>query len=413
MQQISASQSPLQAIPRFPTIDLLRGLSILAVILLHTWLRFSFASLEVAQGMPRWLGHLLFRNGGNGVTIFFAISGFLITFTSFQRFGPLAAMRPSIFYRIRFARIAPLLLLLLAILSLLHLLHVESYVINKPHASLPGALLSALTFTLNWYEAVHMHSWLPACWTVLWSLSIEEMFYLFFPIACLLLLRLRRGLPLFVTLLLALIVAGCFARTVWSRGDDLAQENSYLAGFGNIAVGILAALLARSFATRERTLAPKLLLGLQALGATLILLFAFYPRWHWVRPFMHFTAISGTDDALLALGTGLVMLASVLRSRPQPSGFADRLTAPLRWFGRHSYELYLAHEFLVLAGVALYLRYIHRNSALPLLLTTAAITLATAPLAWLLARFFSEPLNRRLRPHRKVTAPQVVQLSHT
>ena len=425
---------PPLAPPRFDTIDLLRGVSILAVILLHISIRFGIAGFHVTQGLPRWFASFVFRNGGNGVTVFFAISGFLITYTSLQRFGSLAAMRARVFYRIRFARIAPLLLLVLAVLSLLHFLHVDGYVIHKPHASLPGALLSALTFTLNWYEAAHMKSYLPACWTVLWSLSIEEMFYLFFPIACLLLLRSRpnsnrshpdwsdaassrhavegppnlfsstgHGTPLFILLLVALIVTGCFARTVWSHGDGLAQENSYFAGMGDIAVGVLAALLAHRLTSRSQPLAPALLLALQSLGATLILLFAFYPRWHWIHPFMHFTARSGTDDAFLSLATCLVMLASVLRPRR-----GILLLAPLRWFGRHSYELYLTHEFIVILAVNHFLKLQVTRNPGPLLAWTAAIVFLTAPVAWLLARLFSEPLNRRLRPRQKVAAPQTV-----
>ena len=62
------------ATPRFETVDLLRGLSILAVVLLHSWLRFFFSDIQVGTGLPKWLAHLLLRNGGNGVTIFFAIS---------------------------------------------------------------------------------------------------------------------------------------------------------------------------------------------------------------------------------------------------------------------------------------------------------------------------------------------------
>src|ERR1700743_1036413 len=104
------------AAPRFETVDLLRGLSILSVVLLHAWLRFYLNDIQVGTGLPRWLSHLLLRNGGNGVTVFFALSGFLITLTSLKRFGGLERMRPGMFYRIRFARIAPLLLLTLAVL---------------------------------------------------------------------------------------------------------------------------------------------------------------------------------------------------------------------------------------------------------------------------------------------------------
>ena len=375
---------------RFDTIDVLRGLSILGVILLHIWIRFQLAGFHIAAPIARSWRHLVFFNGGNGVTVFFAVSGFLITSTSLRRFGSLAAVRPGRFYRIRFARIGPPLLLVLAVLSVLHMLHLEDFTIHKAHASLPGALLSALTFTLNWYEAVHMKAYLPACWTVLWSLSIEEMFYLFFPLACLLLLRVRRGMALFMGLLLALIAISPYAHTGWAHGDDLAAENSYMAGMGHIALGCLAALIAHRLA--QRAVPGKVLLALQLTGAALLALYGFYPLWLWLKPFMHVTGVSGTDDTLLALGACLVMVGSTLRNRP-----GSPITAPLRWMGRHSYELYLTHEFVVICVVNHYLKVQVSRPPGPLLAYGAVILALCLPLAWAMARFFSEPLNRRLR----------------
>ena len=65
----------------------------------------------------------------------------------------------------------------------------------------------------------------------------------------------------------------------------------------------------------------------------------------------------------------------------------------LRWFGRHSYEVYLTHEFLVVPACALFIR-LRRG---PVALWVIAIVLCSAALGGLVARFFSEPLNRRLR----------------
>ena len=158
--------------PRFDGVDVLRGFSILSVVLLHTWIRMHFPGSTVNQVMRGWLAHLLLRNGDNGVTVFFAVSGFLITLTSLRRFGSLAEMRPARFYRIRFARIAPLLILLLAVLSLLHLAHFEGFRIPAKTTTLTRALFAALAFHLNWLEAVH--GYLPANWDVLWSLSDDE-----------------------------------------------------------------------------------------------------------------------------------------------------------------------------------------------------------------------------------------------
>ena len=145
------------AAPRFETVDLLRGLSILAVVLLHCRIRFGGIGVHVGTGLSRYWRHLIFQNGGNGVTVFFAISGFLITLTSLRRFGELARVRAALFYRIRFSRIAPLLILVLTVLSLLHWGSLYSNAFEAWHVKsavgLPRALFSAIAFHLNWLEA--------------------------------------------------------------------------------------------------------------------------------------------------------------------------------------------------------------------------------------------------------------------
>jgi peptidoglycan/LPS O-acetylase OafA/YrhL len=379
---------------RFDTVDILRGLSILAVILLHIWIRMHFAGVNLDADLPPWLAHLLLHNGDNGVTVFFAISGFLITFTSIKRFGSLGGMQPLRFYRIRFARIAPLLLLLLTVLSVLHLLHVDGFVINPKRETLPGALFSALTFHLNWYEAVH--GYLPANWDILWSLSVEEMFYLFFPLLCFAMLRWKHGLWLFVALLLAFVAMGPFARTAWTT-NGIWQDSSYLGGMDAISLGCLTALIAASRLRRSNS--AGWLLTLQILGAALIFWILLWPRWEWIRPAMRFLGRAGLDGTILPLGTCLVIFGSVLRNK------AGRLwTAPLRWLGRHSYELYMTHEFVVVLGTALFVS----AKRGPVWLWVVGMVLVTAPLGWLVARFFSEPMNQKLRgaqPASRIQSP--------
>jgi peptidoglycan/LPS O-acetylase OafA/YrhL len=107
------------------------------------------------------------------------------------------------------------------------------------------------------------------------------------------------------------------------------------------------------------------------------------------------------------LGTSLILVAVALRGTR-----GSRLTAPLRWMGRHSYELYLSHEFVVMAAVALFARLYPlphgaKGNAAPHAAIAAfviAIVLGTLPLGWVLGRYFAEPLNRRLRGARP--APQ-------
>ena len=368
---------------RFDTIDLLRGLSIIAVILLHGRIRLLFSyRISIQNLLPGPLFHVLFWQGGNGVTVFFAISGFLITLTSLRRFGSLARMRAQAFYRIRFARIAPLLLMLLAVLSVLHLFSVEGFRIKASCGTLLDALFAALTFHVNWFEAVH--GYLPANWDVLWSLSIEEMFYLFFPLACLLFLKRKRGMPLFLLLLLVLVGTGPFARTVWSM-NQIWQGTSYLGGMSGIALGCLTALLTdRLQRAKPIWMTARALLGIQISGVLMLLLIVIWPPWHW----MNFLGRSGTDDTALGFATCLIMLPSVLRGR-----LGRVWSAPIRWFGRRSYEVYLTHEFVVVWITALYVK-VRRGSPLAWI---AVELLLAALLGALVAHWFSEPMNRRLR----------------
>jgi len=369
---------------RFDNVDVLRGLSILAVVLLHIQLRMYFSGFSTRPMMPGWLFHLLFRNGDNGVTVFFAVSGFLITLTSLRRFGSLSQMRTTVFYRIRFARIAPLLLLILTILSVLHLVHAPGFRLNSAKVTLPRALFAALTFHLNWLEAVR--GYLPANWDVLWSLSVEEMFYLFFPLICLLVFRLRGGMLIFIGLMLAFVAMGPFARTIWTS-NPIWQEKTYLGGMDGIALGCLSALLLNRFVQRDPE-SPRRnrrsLLLCEIVGVVLIAMIAFWPHWRW----MHFVGATGLDGTILPLGACLVMVGAVARGR---SG--SRWIGPIRWFGRRSYEVYLTHEFIVVWGTALYVK-CQRG---PLWFWFAGMLLLTAPLGWVVAHYFSEPMNRKLR----------------
>jgi peptidoglycan/LPS O-acetylase OafA/YrhL len=378
------------ALPRLDSVDFLRGISILAVVLLHILIRFSFVHIHLGHDWPRLSRRIVFNNGGNGVTLFFAISGFLITLTSLRRFGSLAAMRPAVFYRIRFARIMPLLLLLLAVLSILHLAHVDGFRINENFFTLPRALVSALTFHLNWLEASR-NAWLPACWTVLWSLSIEEMFYLFFPIACILLLRRGRyGTAAWLGLALLLVALGPPSRTIWAN-TDLWQENSYLAGMASIALGCLTAWVTHLAMRRAKTPTGAAWTA-QIAGIALLILIEVWPRWR----LMHFLGKTGLDDTAVALSACLIIFGTTLRGVQ-----GSRLTAPLRWFGRHSYEIYLSHEFLIIAGVELFAHLYPHGAPRPIVAAfVLAILFLTAPLGWALARFFSEPMNRKLRGAR-------------
>src|ERR1700723_2100330 len=114
---------------RLDGVDVLRGLAIFLVLMNHVNMRLVSADVPYANGIPEQLVSSLVWNGQRGVQIFFAISGFLITSVTLRRWVPLSNIRVRDFYRLRFARIAPLLLLLLAVLSALHFANVQNFVV--------------------------------------------------------------------------------------------------------------------------------------------------------------------------------------------------------------------------------------------------------------------------------------------
>jgi peptidoglycan/LPS O-acetylase OafA/YrhL len=162
-------------------IDVLRGLAILSVLLLHFHFAYNLLKSPMALLLPKpYLVNLVW-NGNYGVTVFFVISGYLITSTSLKRFGSLGGISARSFYAFRFARIVPCLLLVLAIITGLALANVPAFGDTR-NVSIWLADLSVLTF---WHNVMMVkYGYFNYCLDVFWSLSVEEAFYLGFPLLC-------------------------------------------------------------------------------------------------------------------------------------------------------------------------------------------------------------------------------------
>ena len=377
---------------RNPAIDALRGIAILCVVLLHVQIHIPQEQSLLGKVLPAALYNIVFRSGYYGVIIFFVISGFLITRSALERWGSLAAVPWGAFLWRRFARIYPCLLLLLAVLAGLHWAQVPGFVIDN--TTLPRAAAAALTLHVNWLEA--QIGYLPAAWNVLWSLSIEEAFYLAFPLICL--LSLTAGTRALVLTLLLFVALGPFARIAFTS-NEIWADHSYLSGMDGIAIGCLAALLA----ARRSTSGPRNRVILLT-GMVLFVLVFFLRK---ATAMLGLTAW-GLNVTVLEIGVACLLIGWSCRparpARPNP------LSAALRWTGHNSYEIYLTHMFPVLLLAAASCRNSGgvvstwwRAGAL-----TAACVLAillAAMLGGLVARYYSTPMRRWLTRPAWVSPP--------
>jgi len=367
--------NPARSWTRLDGVDLLRALAIFFVLMNHVNMRLRLAKIPYAEGLAEQLVTSLVWNGQRGVQIFFAASGFLITATSLRRWGSLSHVSLRGFYLMRFARIAPLMLLLLGVLSALHLTHVEHFIVSEKTGGLSRALLAALTFHVNILEA--RRGYLPGNWDILWSLSVEEMFYLFFPVVALLF---GRG-KLLIALLLGFVALGPFARTVFTHGNDIWKEYSYLGGMDAIAMGCLTALIMSRFQFSRTGLRTVCAIGVVLLGFSLC--FSLQGEaWGLGR--------TGLDMTLVAAGTCMVIAAAA-----QSKWRGPRIISPLARIGERSYEVYLTHMFVVFGAFEIFVRFGKPMWGVPVLFL--GVIVAAGLLGEVVARFYSEPLNQLIR----------------
>jgi peptidoglycan/LPS O-acetylase OafA/YrhL len=376
---VSASSPviPARSWSRLDGVDLLRGLAIFFVLMNHVSIRLLGAHVPYTRYLPEQMEHLLVWNGQLGVQMFFVVSGFLITSISLRRWNPLSRIRIRDFYVLRFARIAPLLLALLAILSALHSAQVEHFVVTEKTGGLGRALLAALTLHVNVLEA--HRGYLPANWDILWSLSVEEMFYLFFPLIA----RALGSSKWFIALLLAFVVLGPLDRTVWAHGNEIWQEYGYLGGMEGIALGCLTALLVSRIHLSRHLIRMLGIIGTAVVSCSLLFSWQGYSGW---------LGRTGLNMTVLGVGTALFIAATAQTQWQSPP-----LLAPLLRIGQFSYEIYLTHMFVVWTLFAMFLRVSSPIHLVPVLF--AVTILCAGALGFLISRFYSEPLNRKVRSY--------------
>jgi peptidoglycan/LPS O-acetylase OafA/YrhL len=338
------SAANLSAVPYMPGLDGMRALAVVAVMLYH-------ANSE-------WL-----PGGFLGVEVFFVISGYLITLLLMAERERTGTVRLGAFWMRRARRLLPALFLMMFLL-LTYSWIFKSSTLGK----LRGDMLAGFFYVSNWYQI-----WVGQGYSAagdfaplrhLWSLGVEEQYYVVWPIVMLLVLR-RNGTrnlaltarwlvlaALAVTVVMAVLyhpggIRGCQAtpEAYWTIGERCISkaDSLYLSTFtrsSGLLLGGAFAMVWRPLAIMRGPLRDaRGMLDLVALaGLALLFLFA------WT---IHFVTPDGADPWLFRGGflwttiATLMMIAAVTHPRTITARFLGNPV--LLWIGTRSYGLYLYH----------------------------------------------------------------------
>ncbi len=297
-----------------PAIDGLRAVAVIGVVVFH--------------GGVSWL-----PGGFLGVDVFFVLSGYLITTLLLRERAETGRIDLRQFWVRRLRRLAPALLLLLAALGVAAPFLVDPV----QRASVRGDGLAALGYVANWRFIFTEQSYFagtPSPLRHLWSLSVEEQWYLVFPALLALALRSHRR----IRLVLAVLVATTIASAAWMAhlaSGPVELSRAYYGTDSRAHSLLVGAVLAVAAAVWPIHRLRRLLAVAGVAGAAAIV--------------AAFALVEEVDRGMyrggflvLALATAAVVAAVAL---PGPVGPLPRLLGwrPLVAVGRVSYGLYLWH----------------------------------------------------------------------
>lgn len=305
-------------LPYIPALDGLRALAVSAVLLYHA---------EVG-----WM-----RGGFIGVEIFFVISGYLITALLLAEWERRGTINLLAFWMRRARRLLPALVLLIVTTLTFAVIFLPGEV-----AGLRNDALAALGFAMNWYLVLIHRPYFetvgrPPPLQHVWSLAVEEQFYLLWPVWLLVCMQLwgRRGV--LVSALLGAAVSATLLADWYRPGVD---PSRLYYGTDTRATGLLigAALACvwlpgRTLIGRNRTGAWLFdLAGCVALGELL-----------WIASQLHESQPALYRGALLLVALLSAALIAVVVHPYTMLGRYLLAWQPLRWIGERSYGIYLWH----------------------------------------------------------------------
>ncbi|HVQ17726.1 MAG TPA: acyltransferase, partial [Actinomycetes bacterium] len=308
--------------PYLPGLDGIRAIAVMGVLLFHL----------PAELLP---------GGFLGVDVFFVLSGFLITSLLLQEVTETRRIAFKAFYLRRARRLLPALFAVLLVTTVLALT-----VARDAAAQLRHDILAALTYTTNWWYLIDDRSYFdvtgrPPLLQHLWTLAIEEQFYLVWPAVFLFTWRRWGSRGVGWTAL-----GGTLASTVWmswlavSQGLPANGDTARLYfGSDTHAMGILlgAALAVVWRPTRlPRSLSPPSQRGVAVVGSLSLL------------ALLGCLTLFSESSPLLYRGGFLLVSAisavAVAAAAHPAAAFGRALgNAPMQWVGKRSYGIYLWH----------------------------------------------------------------------
>jgi peptidoglycan/LPS O-acetylase OafA/YrhL len=368
-----SAHAPAPTVPgvlkHFPALDGIRAVAFLLVLAFHV------DELWHHLGQPRLLNYIdaVLLSLWVGVDLFFVLSGFLITRILLASKGQTAYFRH--FFTRRVLRIFPL--------YFVFLLGAAAWVMVSGSSGPPRAdgtpWWAYLTFTQNWVFA--SDGWIGARGLMhLWSVAVEEQFYLLWPLVIAYAGRERLRWVVAVLMALPMVLRMVLAG---HASHGILNYTATLTHVDTLAAGALLALIFEQpgqGAWLSRHAGRLMLAGLAAMTAIWLAEHGFQIDDAIVQTLGHMAV------ALAAFGAvALGVLASVNPSAQRPNWFVRAMNRPtLRWVGRHSYASYVLHWPIAL-GL--------RNLLLPLKLAggpallvhfglTLGVTLLAAELSW-------------------------------